>query len=150
MLALLPLFKGSSVYVLVILLNSHCSEYLVRFAVRHESRRVLHGDTSPSCPFRCHRLDDSSHCYKCKAQRDQVIHRDHESLFWVQWARCCVIFPVLFRIRWCVSVCYDALSTMFSFNDRDVRLWNHHRCVFVVFGCHSYADICSQGIQFPM
>ena len=38
----------------------------------------------------------------------------------------------------------------FSPNDRDVCLWNHHRCVFVVFGCHSYTDICSQGIRFHM
>ena len=56
------------VYLSIILPNSHCPEYLVGFTVRHESRRVLHGDTSPGCPFRCHRLDDLSHCHKRKAQ----------------------------------------------------------------------------------
>ena len=59
MLALLPL-RGSSVCLSIIMLNSRCAEYLVRFPLRHESRRVLHWDIYPGRLFRHHRLDDPS------------------------------------------------------------------------------------------
>jgi hypothetical protein len=80
------------------------SEHFVRFALRHESRRVLHGTISPGHPFRHHRLDDPPHRGKRKAQRHEILHRNHEPLFWPEWARSCVLFPILFRIRRYVCV----------------------------------------------
>ena len=75
----------------------------------------------------------------------QIIHRNHESLFWVQWARCC-FFPNAFGGAYlCVMTLY---AQMFFFHVRDVRVWDHHRCVCVVFVYHSQTDICSKGIRF--
>jgi hypothetical protein len=92
-------FKESSVYHSIMSQYSHNSEHFVRFTLRHESRRVLHGIISPGHPFRHHRLDDPPHRAERKAQRHEIVHRNHEPLFWLEWARCCILFPILFRIR---------------------------------------------------
>lgn len=77
---------------------------LFRFALRHEPRRVLYGNISPSHPLHRHRLDDTPHRAKRKAQRHEVIHRNHEPLFWLEWACGRVLFSIRFRIRWYVCV----------------------------------------------
>ena len=103
-LMLAPFPKGSSVCHSLILQYSLKSEHFVRSSLRHESRRILHGHITLGRPFRRHRLDDTSHRHKRKAQRHKVIHRNHGSLFWLQWARCCVLLSILFCIRWYVCV----------------------------------------------
>lgn len=130
-------------YPPVTLRYSHGSEHLVRFALRHESRRVFHGDIAPGRPFRRRRLDSPSHRHKRKVLRHEIIHRDHKSLFRLQWARCCVIqFCLHSVVRMCraMTICVR----IFSSDDRDMRVWNHHRCVCVVFGYHPHAHVRSR------
>lgn len=79
-------------------------EHLVRFALRHESRGILHGAGPPDHPLLYHGLDHPSHRHQREAQRLEFIHRDHESLFWFQWACGRILFPIRFRIRWCVCL----------------------------------------------
>ena len=127
-----------------ILLDFYCSKCLFRFAPRHESCRILHGDIllvvlSPS------QIGRSVSLSQMQGSALQIIHRNHESLFWVQWARCC-FFPNAFGGAYlCVMTLY---AQMFFFHVRDVRVWDHHRCVCVVFVYHSQTDICSKGIRF--
>jgi hypothetical protein len=102
-LILAPPLKGSSVYHLDMLRYSYNSEHFVRFTLRHESCRVLYGNISLGRPFCHHRLDDPPHRAKRKTQRHEIIHRNHEPLFWFEWTRNCVLFSILFRIWWYVS-----------------------------------------------
>jgi hypothetical protein len=93
---------GSSFPVLLFEILRGSDEHLVRFALRHESRGILHGAGPPDHPLLHHGLDHPSHRHQREAQRLEFIHRDHESLFWLQWACGRILFPILFRIRWCV------------------------------------------------
>ena len=97
-------FKGSSVYNSTLLRHSYNSDHFVRFTIRHESRRVFYGNISSGLPFHRHRLDDTPDRAKRKAQRHEILHRNHEPLFWLEWARSCVLFSILFRIRRYVCV----------------------------------------------
>ena len=131
----------------MILRYSHSSEHLIRFSLRHEPRRVLYGDISPGRPFRRHRLVYPSRRHKRKAQRHEVMHRDHESLFGPQWARCCVIrFSLHPVVRMCRAM--TLCVRIFLSDDRDVRVCNQHRCVCVVFVYHPHAPVPLQGIRF--
>ena len=109
------------------------------------SRQVLHGGVS-LVVFPPSQIKRSVLSLQTQGSALQIRHRNHESLFWVQWARGCFFSE---RIRWRVSMGHDAMRTnVFFFHIRDVRVWDHYRCVCVVFLCHSQTDICSQGIRF--
>ena len=76
------------------------------------SRQVLHGGVS-LVVFPPSQIKRSVLSLQTQGSALQIRHRNHESLFWVQWARGCFFSE---RIRWRVSMGHDAMRTNVFFS----------------------------------
>ena len=70
----------------------------VRLAIRIATSRLLYRTHSARRSLRRYRLDNSSHCGQRQIKWPELVHRDHEPLFWLEWKSGGILLSIRFRL----------------------------------------------------